>query len=75
MGLKLDFGKAGNPRQCDPNGRESQIRISTTNGYWSQLGQNSVVYTAQEEPSMNLEGFDTVDASILDHGAAWHYPP
>lgn len=67
MGLKLDFGKAGSPRQCDPNGRKSQIRISYNQpGYWSQLGQNSVVYTAQEEPSLNLEGFDTVDPSILD---------
>ena len=67
MGLKLDFGKAGNPRQCDPNGRESQIRISYDQpGYWSQLGQNSVVYTAQEEPSLNLDGFDKVDPAILD---------
>ena len=67
MGLKLDFGKAGKPRQCDPEARESQIRVSYNQpGYWSQLGQNSVVYTKQEEPSLNLEAFDTVDASILD---------
>jgi hypothetical protein len=67
MGLKLDFGKSGKPRQCDPNGRESQVRISYDKpGYWSMLGQNSVVYTAQEEPSLNLEGFDKVDVSVLD---------
>jgi hypothetical protein len=68
MGLKLDFGKKGSPRACDPNGRESQIRISYNQpGYWSQLGQNSVVYTAQEEPSLNLQEFDTVDPSVLDN--------
>ena len=67
MGLKLDFGKKGNPRACDPKGRESQIRISYDQpGYWSQLGQNSVVYTAQEEPTLNLEGFDKVEPSVLD---------
>ena len=67
MGLKLDFGKPGKPRACDPNGRESQIRVSYAQpGYWSQLGQNSVVYTAQEEPTLNLEGFDQADASVLD---------
>ena len=67
MGLKFDFGKAGNPRTCDPNGRDSQIRVSYDKpGYWSQLGQNSVVYTAQEEPSLNLEGFDKADPSVLD---------
>lgn len=68
MGLKLDFGKAGNPRVCDPNGRESQVRVSYDQpGYWSQLGQNSVVYTAQEEPSLNLQDFDKVDPAVLDN--------
>ena len=67
MGLKFDFGKADKPRQCDPEARESQVRVSYNQpGYWSQLGQNSVVYTKQEEPSLNLEAFDTVDASVLD---------
>jgi hypothetical protein len=65
IGLKLDFGKAGNPRKCDPNGRESQIRVSYDKpGYWSQLGQNSVVYTAQEEPSLNLDGMDQNPAAL-----------
>lgn len=67
IGLKLDFGKKGKPRACDPNGRESQIRISYKQpGWWSQLGQNSVVYTAQEEPSINLDGFDKADPAALD---------
>ncbi len=60
MGLKLDFGKMKKPRLCKAGGRDSQIRISYNQpGYWSQLGQNSVVYTAQEEPSMNLDGMDS----------------
>lgn len=68
MGLKLDFGKKGNPRVCDPNGRESQVRVGYSQpGYWSQLGQNSVVYTKQEEPSVNFQEFDTVDPSVLDN--------
>ncbi len=67
MGLRLDFGKAEKPRQCDPEARESQVRVSYNQpGYWSQLGQNSVVYTKQEEPSLNLEKFDTVDAAVID---------
>ena len=70
LSLKLDFGKSNSPRRCDPNGRESQIRVSYDQpGYWSQLGQNSVIYAAQEEPSMNLEGFDTVsDPALLLQG-------
>ncbi|MGH6855773.1 MAG: M12 family metallopeptidase [Aestuariivirga sp.] len=65
MGLKLDFGKMSKPRMCKPGARESQIRVSYDKpGYWSQLGQNSVVYTAQEEPSMNLEGMDANPAAL-----------
>lgn len=61
ISLKLDFGKKGKPRRCDPNGREAQVRVSYDKpGYWSQLGQNSIVYTAQDEASLNLEGFDKV---------------
>lgn len=67
MGLKLDFGKMDKPRVCKAGARESQIRVSYDKpGYWSQLGQNSVVYTAQEEPSMNLDGMDK-DPAKLDH--------
>ena len=61
ISLKLDFGKMSKPRRCDPNGRESQVRVSYDKpGYWSQLGQNSVVYTAQDEASLNLQDFDKV---------------
>ncbi|MBC8038839.1 MAG: hypothetical protein H7X89_16670 [Rhizobiales bacterium] len=67
MGLKLDFGKAEKPRMCKPGARESQIRVSYDKpGYWSMLGQYSVVYTAQEEPSMNLDGMDK-NLAALDH--------
>lgn len=68
IGLKLDFGKKSNPRTCNPDGgKEMQIRVSFDKpGYWSQLGQNSVVYTAQNEPSMNLEGFDKADPKLLE---------
>lgn len=70
LSLKLDFGKMNQPRRCDPNGRESQIRVSYDQpGYWSQLGQNSMVYVAQEEASLNLEQFDKVpDARMLLQG-------
>ena len=71
MGMKLDFGKPGKPRTCDAGGREAQIRISYDKpGYWSQLGQNSVVYTAQEEPSLNLQDFDKADPAVLDNPEA-----
>jgi hypothetical protein len=67
MGLKLDFGKKSKPRVCDPSGRESQIRISYDQpGYWSQVGQNAVVYTAQSEPTLNLQEFDKADPAVLD---------
>ncbi len=65
MGLKLDFGNMSKPRMCKAGARESQIRVSYDKpGYWSQLGQNSVVYTAQEEPSMNLDGMDKNPAAL-----------
>jgi hypothetical protein len=67
MSVKLDFGKMSAPRKCDPNGRESQVRVSYDKpGYWSQLGQNGVVYTAQTEASLNLEGFDKGDPAAFD---------
>ena len=66
IGLKLDFGKPGKPRVCDPNGRESQIRVSYDKpGYWSHLGQNSTIMATQEEPSMNLGEFDKLDPAVL----------
>lgn len=66
MGLKLDFGKKGKPRQCDPNGREAQIRISYDKpGYWSFVGQVSTVYIAQQDPSVNLQDIDKADPAKL----------
>ena len=66
LSLKLDFGKMDKPRRCAGQKRESQIRVSYDKpGYWSQLGQNSVIYTAQEEASLNLEAMDQVDPSNL----------
>lgn len=69
LSLKLDFGKLDKPRRCNPNGRESQIRVSYDKpGYWSQVGQNSVVYTAQDEASLNLQDFDKADPAKLMQG-------
>jgi hypothetical protein len=73
MGIRFDFGKKGKLRDCDPNdGKEDQIRISFDQpGYWSHLGQNSILYAKQEEPSMNLEGFEKFeDISVLKQGEA-----
>jgi hypothetical protein len=68
MSIKLDFGKPESPRTCDPNARESQVRVSYDKpGYWSLLGQNSFVFATQEEPSLNLEGFDKADPPALDN--------
>jgi hypothetical protein len=64
MGIKLDFGDMNDPRLCGQgDGRENQIRVSFDKpGYWSQLGQFSVVYTKQEEASMNFEGLDKIES-------------
>lgn len=68
MSLKLDFGKAGKPRRCEANAqRESQIRISYDKpGYWSVVGQVSVVYLTQQEASLNLEGFGDADLAAFN---------
>ena len=68
MSLKLDFGKPGKPRRCEANAqRESQIRISYDKpGYWSVVGQVSVVYLTQQEASLNLEGFGDADLAAFD---------
>lgn len=60
--VRLDFGKPGKRRTCQPeNGKEMQIRVSfSQDGYWSQVGQNSVVFVDQKEPSLNLGGFMNV---------------
>lgn len=67
--LKLDFGKPAKPRRCDPSAqRESQIRVSYDQpGYWSVLGQVSVVYLTQQEASLNLDGFGDADLAAFDN--------
>lgn len=65
--VKLDFGKPGKRRTCQPdNGKEMQIRVMfSKEGYWSQVGQNSVVFAKQDEPSLNLGGFMNVPPDQL----------
>jgi hypothetical protein len=65
--IKLDFGKPGKRRTCQPEtGKEMQIRVSfSQEGYWSQVGQNSVVFAKQEEPSLNLGEFMNVTPDQL----------
>jgi hypothetical protein len=71
LSLKLDFGKKGSPRKCDPEKREAQIRLSFDQpGYWSILGQYGVVYLKQTEASMNLEGFDKLAPEQIASPAA-----
>lgn len=67
--LKLDFGKPSKPRRCDPSAqRESQIRVSYDQpGYWSVLGQVSVVYLTQQEASLNLEGLGEASLEAFDN--------
>lgn len=59
MNLDLDFGVAGNRRNCDiqQNGI-SQIRVGFDgNGYWSAVGTDSARRINPYMPSMNLQGF------------------
>ena len=67
--LKLDFGKPSKPRRCDPSAqRESQIRVSYDQpGYWSVLGQVSVVYLTQQEASLNLDGFGEANLETFNN--------
>lgn len=55
--IRFDFGKPGKRRTCNLDS-DMQIRVSfSKEGYWSHIGQNSVIFAAQNEPSLNLEGF------------------
>ena len=59
IGLRFDFGKTDKPRRCKTGSREAQIRVSYDKpGYYSLLGQYSMVYASQEENSLNLGEFD-----------------
>ena len=67
LSIKLDFGKPGKPRACTGKGKEVQIRVSYNQpGYWSLLGQGSVVYAKQDEATVNFEDFDKADPAKLD---------
>ncbi|MBL8905422.1 MAG: hypothetical protein JNM20_01980 [Rhizobiales bacterium] len=68
MGITLDFGNMNNPRTCEPGkGKPSHIRIGFSQpGYWSFVGQGSMVYAKQDEQSMNLEGFDKFPPDQLE---------
>jgi len=69
MGIKLDFGSMDNPRSCDPKGegKPNHIRIGFRQpGYWSTVGQGSMIYAKPEEQSMNLEDFDKIPADQLE---------
>ncbi|WP_162914253.1 hypothetical protein [Taklimakanibacter lacteus] len=68
--IRLDFGKPGKRRSCQPDGSgaEMQIRVSfSKDGYWSHIGQNSVVFAAQNEPSLNLGGYLGI-TQLSDYG-------
>ena len=67
MGVTLDFGKMSNPRMCDANSnRPNHIRVGFRQpGYWSTVGQGSVIYAKPEEQSMNFEDFDKIPADQL----------
>ena len=67
--INLDFGKPGKRRTCQPDaGKEMQIRVSfKTEGYWSVIGQGSVVFAAQNEPSLSLGGFMKVTPDKLSN--------
>ena len=55
--LKFDWGNAANPRLC--NSEFSHIRVGfSPTGYWSLIGQDSVVYAGQLEQSLNLGMYD-----------------
>jgi hypothetical protein len=67
MGIKLDFGNMSNPRTCDPNGKPNHIRVGFRQpGYWSTVGQGSMIYAKQDEQSMNLEDFDKFPPDQLE---------
>lgn len=60
--IRFDFGDRANPRLC--GGGFSQIRVGySQRGYWSFLGQDSIVYAPQTEQSLNLAMFDVARPS------------
>lgn len=56
--VQFDFGDRNDPRLCRSNTR-SDIRIGYSQpGYWSMIGQDSLIYVGQYEQSMNFARFD-----------------
>ena len=55
--LRFDWGNAANPRLCGTEFSHIRVGFSPT-GYWSLLGQDSIIYAPQTEQSLNLGMFD-----------------
>lgn len=56
--IKFDFGDRNNPRLCGGR-RNYDIRVGySLPGYWSFIGQDSLIYAPQTEQSLNLARFD-----------------
>lgn len=56
--VSFDFGDRADPALCRSNQR-FDIRIGYTQlGYWSMIGQDSLVHVGQLEQSMNFQRFD-----------------
>jgi Astacin (Peptidase family M12A) len=72
IGIKFDFGKKSKPRTCNPDDdKADQIRVSFNQpGYWSLLGQASMIYAAQNEATMNLEGLGEASADQIKSAEA-----
>ncbi|WP_454703195.1 hypothetical protein [Agrobacterium burrii] len=56
--VRFDFGDLNNPRLCKRNGY-NEIRVGFAHrGYWSLVGQDSIIVYGQHEQSLNLARFD-----------------
>jgi hypothetical protein len=68
--IKLDFGDPQDLRSCNPDGKtETQIRIAFDGqGWWSALGQDSVVQFPQDQRSMNLARFGNLTEDTWSDG-------
>jgi len=70
LSIRLDFGKPNNPRTCGGDGkRPNHIRVGFRQpGYWSTVGQGSMIYAKQDEQSLNFEDFDKLTPQQLETG-------
>jgi hypothetical protein len=56
--IRFDFGDRNDPQICR-TGQLNQIRVGySQRGYWSLVGQDSLIYAPQTEQSLNLAMFD-----------------